>query len=582
MKKMDTNGAEQISYNQFPATALREIVRYLPVRDRLIFAEVCQCWRTFILQSSSAWQSICIDCSTPFGGEWKPVTLRYELNFSEEYYMLEKQHKSIMDKFIFKLASKTNLIESIRLELRLDGISPKSIHRLLMSQRKLVTLSIDRLNFMNGAEFQQTEIIILNAIGKHQKTIERLELHNAPVSLRNWNRLLASAEFPSLRAISFPWNFNDLLDSDDTESVLPSITAIEEVFHHILKHGKVEEINMAGGDFEASTWCGVLSNPLKQLIRKGFTRNLRKLSLDSISDHAFGSPDESEKTASDSDMLIQNCPYLTHLHCYLNCGYARLPVTQKGPFIELVTHYSTNLVSLSCGIDDRVADIIAKYCENLTTLTAAGHEGVENLPHALTNKGLFSLSKLKKLEDLNLIVDWPEPITSSGVVKLLLSLVGNLKKLALQLPCLFYNDKNIYDTLCSNTSSLLGSLSFTFSSVPLFMGQNNSQRLLNGNTLLEGIQKVIKNCHPLKHFSVNKGHLFCGNEKPEKDLIKAIFQSVVTFHSGLESFSFDIGVKIPEDHRQFIIEMLPYCNITLSHIRNVIEDSESGRILGAY
>ena len=163
----------------------------------------------------------------------------------------------------------------------------------------------------------------------------------------------------------------------------------------------------------------------------------------------------------------------------------------------------------------------------------------------------------------------PEPATADGVVRFLSNSVTNLKELTLKLPCCFFSNKNIFDTI-SSSSSPFDKLRFNVicEDAP---HRNTGHKLINDVVLLEGISRVIEKCHPMKHLGVyNEDHPCNANGKPIVEIIGNIFRSIVTSQSFLESFIFRNGWLVSKADSEFIIESLPYCKIDLTYCRHQV------------
>ena len=555
------------NFSQVPLTALEKIFDYLPLRDIVSVAKVCRVWRSFIVGSSHIWKSVSINSQSPFGGEWRHFN--YYLNGFPQYEKNSDQDRVIMDRFILNLANITDLIENIQINIISDGFSPKLIHKLLMKQKRLVSLILNiqwSYKRPDNEEDQEVSECFLDAIVRHQTTLEVLDLSNTGISFGNLAKKLcmSSAEFPKLKAVGYPTSYTYDFDYDlvpdyvdcrhaydfqeAEETYAPNdIGDIQQCFYQTLKHGSVEEINMDVSDFQEFHWGSILSSTLTSAIKSGLTQKLKKLFLESITCDSTG-----------KDILIENCPQLTQLNCYVD-SHNKYSTSQKGTvFEDLVAHYSKNLVSLSCDIDDRLAEVISDHCENLTTLIVADHDNIlEGSPVlTLSDKGLSALSKLTRLQKLGVIIDREErKTTANGVIKFLKASVANVKELSLELPCVFYNEENLYEVLSDNCVSL-NKLVLTFGS----LGSRSSE-LLNGHVFLKGIQKVIETRHLMKHFDVYGGEWFRVTEAPSEEMVTGVIHSIVSFQSLLKTLSLFTRIPISKENRQFIIEALPNCKI---------------------
>ena len=564
-----------------PVTVLTKIVNFLPLREKMSFAKVCHEWRGFMLNTSHVWRDISIDWSTPFGGEWRKTGQHTnQTNSRMDETAKRKRYGMILERFILHLADMTDSIENFKISLSSWGNCPRScgletiesIHKLLINQKRLVSLSValSTGRFISNDDPRKAECLLFEVIAKHQITLEHLELSNCvDMALMDWGRCLSPAGFPNLRSIGYPMttmyygnNPYDLPGQHYSSIVNDYRGALMHCFHQTLKYRTIEEINMSVDHFEISGWSKELSDGLISFVKQGLTPNLKKLLFDSVAYSGFGCFNKAAHERNAVDILIKSCPKLTHIHCFFDYNHA-LPL--------LVTHYNKNLVSLKCAIDDALAETISSECENLTelnVLSCYSNRGVRLL--GLSNRGLFKLSGLGKLKCFCLTVDSPETLTSKGIITFLFNSVTNLEELRLNLPCYFYKEKNIYDMISKSSASFKGiSLELNcdcFKAMDgphkIFKITRSQDEMLDQRTFLEGINRMILTCDPLKYLSIyNQEHLFRDEEETILERIKIIFLSVVTFQSHMDSFRFKIGVDIPKGERDFIIKSLPYCRI---------------------
>ena len=300
---------------------------------------------------------------------------------------------------------------------------------------------------------------------------------------------------------------------------------------------------------------------LKSTIEKVFLPNLQKILLDCI-DETYDDDDETwddNKTMPDFDILIKHCPQLTHLHCSIDRPGWSISLLKGQAFKPLVYHYSKKLISLSCDIDDTLAEVISNCCENLTILTIVDQDSMPNCQHGskqfLSDKVLLALGKLAKLQVLTLIIDRNEAtVTADGIAEFfsISTFVANLKELTLHLPFLFYNKIKLFQVL-SNSSAPFEKLYFR-------LACTDKQESLNHRILTEGVQKVLENSPPLKHFGLDcQGGGYEIIEQPRIEAIELLANSIITIHSSMKSLI--LYAKLPKILRTLIIESLPYCSI---------------------
>ena len=352
-----------------------QVLKYLPLRDRLTFAKVCLEWRSFIRHAAHLWKNVSIDWSSPFGGEWKPtnelVNAGYfivqsdpasqygknwvgkpELIRDIEHYQSDyERQQGAMEAFTLDLATTTDLTEEFSIFTATNecNIPPKSIHTLLMKQKRITSLNfclnewnerhqclkypaLDKESYGGSPEHY-----LLEVIGKHQSTLKYLKLPtNHHITLNKWTKLLNAAKFPSLRSISFS-GFYDCGDEDLDFSDWNSPTeyfckAANSFIYQVLKHGRVEEINMSVYDFQPTDkfrWPVATLQSLRSAVEGGLTPYLKKVHLNCMLRPSDISSDQI------TDILMKNCPNLTHLCGFIpDGGYSvdSQPIALKSPF----------------------------------------------------------------------------------------------------------------------------------------------------------------------------------------------------------------------------------------------------------
>ena len=280
-----------------PAVVLKRIMDFLPLRERMTFAKVCHQWRNFVLSCSSVWKNVSIDWSSPFGGEWRKTGQKVKVdNMKRSVDKEREEYGDCMERFIVHLADMTKSIENFEVILsswglcytnsfrfKLCGLGiAESIHKLLMNQKKLVSLKLVLPRTTNSYNFaatgnshlkSETERLVVEVIAKHQNTLEHLDLIDADdISLDVLADKLSAAEFPNLRSIGYPGLVQLFMEP-------ATLTRVKQWFYRTLKHGNVEEINVRS---RFTRWCpswrDELSSALLSVIKEGFTPNLKKFS----------------------------------------------------------------------------------------------------------------------------------------------------------------------------------------------------------------------------------------------------------------------------------------------------------------
>ena len=333
----------------------------------------------------------------------------------------------------------------------------KVIQELLMNQKRIISLNIDsdisgydcpedrchfslkRNRVINQTkcveeEREKIENALIEAIAKHQSTLECLELSNcSDVTLNGLAKNQSRIEFPKLRAIGYP-------GISEYDSL-----AMAHFLYQILRHRNVEEINTYYTDtIVGPGWSNELSDAVISAIKEGFTSNLKKVTIDCI---VYCEPSGLGRFLCERavDALIQNCPRIVQLRCSFDF---RFP---KELFSKLLTHYNKSLVYLSCGIDDELAEMIVTYCENLTALSVIPAR--QSSLSELSDRGFITLSKLRKLKIFCYIKCF-YGVNVNGVVEFLSYSVTNLRELTLSLPCDFFNNHHVYDIISKGDMSI--------------------------------------------------------------------------------------------------------------------------------
>ena len=546
-----------ISLSKLPEVTMILIFSYLPLRDKINAKDVCCHWNSVIRSSSSLWKRVSIDGFTPYRSELKRMEIA-ELDGNQ----LAKN----LSKFILKLANTTDLIQSFSIH---GGIGfdvfeirfKRSLHNLLIRQRRLLSLKMVLPISSNRFSNQ----LIFDIVEKHQNTLECLSISDSGISMEDWLGCLTRANFPNLKSISYPWRYSyDVPWHYKVERPIEKSTLMQ-CFEQTLKRGKMEEINMdidpESPDFHLE-WSCSFARSLKSQIKQGRARNLRKILLDSLSDTAaFGF--KIHEARKDAEILIRNCPHITHLKCYDIILHSECLQIQGEPFINLVRHYSSQLVMLECAITDDVAAVISNSCSNLSSLIVLGED-------KLSDKGLLALSKLSKLQHLHLIIEFMlSPATPNGIIKLLTSCISELETLKLELPFIFFMEDEIYDVIC-RTNGALRSLklnAFDDSNQDRYYGHELFEADKYVTMFVQGLLKIVKSCPPMTHFSaVNEYFIRLDEIRNNWKLFKVadLLDSIERHQSRLETLELKIRVRVQTDYEKFLIDALPYCEMIFS------------------
>ena len=564
-----------------PDLVLTMIMSYLPLYDRINANDVCRHWKSFIRNNSSLWREVHISENTPYSDGWRRTNLR-ELDSG--------QFITDLDEFILQLANTTDLIQSFSLScsvsLECDDFALEmyencfkvSLHHLLVNQLKLLSL---RLYLPSGERFNNQ--VIFDIVERHQNSLECLYISGAKIPMKSWQTCLTRGNFPNLKSISYPYPWMPILSDDEDEKPIQKESLIR-CFEQTLKGGKVEEINMDiyfdnKEDFP-SHWNRSFAESLKSQIKQGKGRNLRKLLLDSISSSAtFGWP--IAETNEEVDILIRNCPNLTHLKCHgIFFRFDDRWEIQGEPFITLLMHYNSQLVMLECGISDELAEVISCFCPNLSSLNFIGE-------HELSNKGLFALSKLSKLQHLRLIIGrMINSATPHGVISLLANSIIKLKTLELVLPYDFFLEIEIYSVICKNDLVLSSLKLYAFENFHECSDADKNYVQNRGKpdliTFIDGLIKILEVCPPLTHFYARIDHLRrlintdesrCNSEtsgmntdesrcNSEISRIKDLLDTIVKHQPHLERLNLNIPGATRKDCMECFVEMLPHCLMT--------------------
>ena len=176
--------------------------------------------RSFILSSPRIWKNIYIDWCSPFSGEWKKTGLQPSEKI-DQYGHVSVTHSAKMEKcgrtmirFTGHLTDITNSTENFKTVLSHSGYGVtdhafgvvKSLHKLLINQKKIVSLSLNlcRLGFSDSRS-EEFDCFLMQTISKHQSTLEQLDLSETRpgLSLTGFGKYLLSTvtEFPNLRLI---------------------------------------------------------------------------------------------------------------------------------------------------------------------------------------------------------------------------------------------------------------------------------------------------------------------------------------------------------------------------------------------
>ena len=548
------------TFQDLPDLVLTMIMSYLPLRDKINAKDVCCHWKCFIRNNSSLWKKVHVSRNSPYFDGWKRINLK-ELD--------GRQLITDLNEFILQLANTTDLIQCFSLFsdvcIDCDDVAIEkyencfkvSLHYLLVNQLKLLSLKL----YLPSAERFNNQVIF-DIVKKHQNSLECLYISGTEISMNSWQNCLMLGNFPNLKSISYPDPCMPMLSDDEGEKPIKKDTLMRCV-EQTLKGGKVEEINMdMYFDFTEDFpfhWNRIFAESLKSQIKQGKARNLRKLLLDSISSSGTFGWNISE-TDEQVDILIRNCPNLTHLKCHgIVFNFDGWQI-QGEPFIKLLRHYNSQLVMLECGITDEVAEVISCFCPNLSSLNVVGE-------HELSNKGLSALSKLSKLHHLHLIIGkMVNPATPHGVMSLLANCITKLKTLELVLPYDFFMEIEIYSVICRNDRALSSLKLHAFDNFRERFDADENYVQNRGEPdlimFIDGLIKILEVCPPLKYFSARIDRLVKTDESrynSEIFRIKDLLDTIVKHQPHLERLNLSISEAIPEDCMECLVEMLPHC-----------------------
>ena len=531
------------------------IFSYLPLRDKINAKDVCSHWKSIIQNSSSLWKRVFIDGYSPYCSEMKRTEMT-ELDGNQRAWNLSK--------FILKLADTTDLIQSFSIDGNIsfdkfESCFKTSLHNLLIRQRRLSSLKMD----LPESSKQFSNQLIFDVIEKHQNSLECLSISASGISMEDWLSCLTQANFPNLKSISYPWYYTYEPWHYKVDR-LKEMYLLTQCFERTLKSGKVEEINMDVDPQLANfrgEWSQSFAGSLKSQIKQGRARNLRKILVDSLSDIAiFGF--KINEAIKDADILIRNCPNITRLKCYDIIHHRNCLQIQGEPFVNLVRHYSSQLIMLECAVTDDVAAAISNSCPNLSSLIVLGED-------ELSDKGLLALSKLSKLEYLHLIIEYMmSPATSDGVINLLTNCISKLETLKLELPFIYFMENKIYDVICRTDGALRSLRLYAFDDIrDRYYGHELYGAEKYVTSFIQGLLKIVKSCPPMKHFAaINEYFIRLKEIRNNWKLFKVadLLDSIEKHQSRLETLELKIRVRVQTDYEKFLIDALPHCEMIFS------------------
>ena len=526
---------EDQAFSLLLTVIMENIFNCLPLRDQLTISQICHSWRNFVF-SGNHLEKCLIDPSSPYGCCWKEInTLKGLTNWKESNEFNEC--RKTMDMFISRLASVTaGCIENIEIDLiNVRGsVSPEAVNKLLAKQKKIVSLSI-HLYYLKVEERAELERSILTSVRKHQSTLVCIEISNTGICLKNFCQL--NATLPNLKSIGFPV-LHMLLLVMQGKAPVDKATAIK-CFTQTLGNGKVEVINVnmrPGPD----VWFSELTSALKSVIEMGLTSNLRKVCINTIGY-------TEENIQSELDIVINNCPGLTHLYSisiHINNHGTVWPSesitfntrsnhsTLMRALPLLISHYSKNLLLIATEINDDIDEIISVNCSNLKTLIAVA---VKTTDCPLSNKGILALSKLQKPERFHLYLEKFETVTVPDILEFLEISVIHFEELCLNMPERFYDDISVYEVLSKGSKSLhkLGLSCHFVANWPDYQP-------FDGIVYMQCVQKSIEKCTSLKCLWLDIDiHEKYENESAMNakimPVISSFFETVVKVHPKLRT-----------------------------------------------
>ncbi len=399
---------------ELPCRALELIIGMLGIQDIVNLAKACEKWRKVAVQSL---KSVVIEGSLPFNGSWKNLNYCNWPKFSESSltdHFISGTIESIGD-FATSLAEVTDQIE--HLYFSGNFIPARAYRVLLCSQRAIKTLHVkkkplpsrfvDRYGedpiscIPTELRHEQLEMVIAEGVLRHEASLEDISISLETDSAfyeRDSNRLIPFIDvvrtlgdkeeyFPNLTSVT-------LLSTTSGEfyffnrgpadlNLVEEIRCTELFFERTFKENKLTKLDAIPQRY-STTNENVFCNPLCTMLflhylKSGRFSNLSKIDLDALS--ICGSAMTSMEL---TDILIQNCPNITHIECCYSLGKDDVSL------MKMIKHYGPQLLHLnSSNIGVETAKYIAQYCCNLESLGVVSKEEFSCLP---------ALKNLKKLE----------------------------------------------------------------------------------------------------------------------------------------------------------------------------------------
>ncbi len=529
---------------EFPYPVLSRVIEFLPLADIVNVSKVCQDWK-FV--ASKALKIVKIDASTAYGGSW------------QKYYQVDEEavRDNNVENFARDLANCTDEIE----HLYFDGNDiPRAVFEILLSSQKALKTLVVKLARKGTFDDPRTDIgkVILQGIVKHENSLEEINLGIEGVFLSFQEMENAFTEkarcFSNLRSIEFlstTAGSHENGDANDVEASL-ELRSAELVFQKMFPGSKIEELNFKSKmplklyyDGPETFWNPQYIRLLTNHFKFGAFSNLRKINIDSLNTRGT----DGEFSNADADLLIENCPHISHIDSdlfFFDINDYRTPVHDEKPYIKIIKHYGPQLVHLHCYTNTNIAQCIVENCPNVETLTIVDHFG-----EGLSNSVLTDFSRLKKIKKLTIFFQ-----RFYDNLNALMTFLDNCVSRLTKLQIIFQEgtkfDEKIFHIIQENKKSLK-TLIVDFE-MESFEGYKAA---------MEAFIQMLDSCTSFRCLNLIINSIDAG--KIGKDTWKQYYEKVVQMlvanHADLYQLGLYALLPLPDKEKETLIQSLPYCKM---------------------
>ena len=493
------------AWQELPDLLLKNIVKYLPLRDKVNVSLTCKSW---FIYGREHFEKVQIDGSSPYGGSW----IEYN-KLVLETNLLDKTDSTLAmetSKLISNLVRCTDSIKSLSIDCTF--ITTDDLSELIHSQRALKELKIWNCP-VPGVRSLEVSLFeeIIKGIVQHQTSLKSIDIalrvteSQAPLPY-----LLDVFGYGGNKHISFPnlrfMHFCPIEVLGNNASLL-----LEKMY----QNSKMEVIGME------THW---LNPSMRFYLREGKLSTAKKLNRN--------------YSAEETKIMISKCPGISQIG-------SSFKVPNEELMKELLQKFGHKIEVLDCFIGTNELGVVFENCPHLKSMKL---QLVTEMN--LDEKRLY-YPRLKQLRGITLFDPLEEERESSTTIEIIRNCADSIEELSL-MTCksiLDYIQFNVFDLFekladCKKLHSLSLDLAFT-------SGENVSRFRL-----------VIKNKYdrPFHAQLLESFQFYMGNTDEIK--FDFITTNIIRYGQELARMAFPDFKSFPSKNMTRLVQELPECKLT--------------------